>query len=244
MTFLKRFRSRKSQEHFLPSLLSAMGIKTTQNEMEALRKELLTDSLLEAQWRLNIPRLRQISPHKPQTTWTDRVAMARAGLDIFYVLTRITRPSVVVETGVASGSMTSFLLAALHRNQHGTLYSFDLPSVAGIHSMDWTADPSEIGFMIPDAYKDRWSLTIEDATYALPRIFCGRTIDYFFHDSEHSYAHMMFEYAFAAKHLSSTGVIVSDDITMSAAFWMFFSDWSTFTHSANRNIGIATRKGY
>ena len=39
-----------------------------------------------------------------------------AAADIFYVLPRLLRPTVLVETGVAAGSTTAFLLAAMRRS--------------------------------------------------------------------------------------------------------------------------------
>ena len=137
--------------------------------------------------------------------------------------------------------MTSFLLAALHRNGHGALASFDLPTVAGQRGMDWTVEGrDEVGFLVPEVYRDRWQLTFGDATYALPRHFEGKTFDCFFHDSDHSYEHMMFEYAFAMKHLAPGGWVISDDITMTEAFFRYFDGRAPiFINSHNPNIGLA-----
>ncbi|MBX6366521.1 MAG: class I SAM-dependent methyltransferase [Rhodospirillales bacterium] len=207
-----------------------------------LRAEIVNDAELAAQYERNVPRLLEISPHKQIRSWGERMArpIAMAGADIFYVLPRILRPALVVETGVASGSMTAMLLAALHRNGFGALESFDLPAVAGQRSMDWSVkNEDEIGFLVPAAYRDRWKLTLGDATYLLPRAMEGRTVDCFFHDSDHSYEHQIFEYALALKHLSPRGWIVSDDVSMSPAFERVFSDTSTFFHRDHPNVGIA-----
>ena len=200
------------------------------------------DRELAAQFERHLPRLRQVTPSKQIANWQERVARVSAGVDIFYVLPRLLRPSLVVETGVASGSMTSLLLAALNRNKHGTMLSFDLPPVAGKRSMDWSVkDDSEIGFLIPEAYKDRWSLTLGDATYELPKALQGRSLDCFFHDSDHEFKHMTFEYALAAKHLAKNGWIVSDDITWNDSFYRFFGGLRApmFVHEGNANIGVA-----
>jgi len=45
-----------------------------------------------------------------------------------YNLIRDTRPSIVVETGVASGVSTAYILQALEDNRKGKLYSIDLPN--------------------------------------------------------------------------------------------------------------------
>jgi predicted O-methyltransferase YrrM len=223
-------------------VLRALGSPAvTPDQLYSLRAEVLSDQHLAAQYERHIARLHAIAPHKAIRDWRERIDRAAAGVDIFYVLPRILRPTIAVETGVASGSMTALLLAALHRNRHGMLHSFDLPPVKGEKSMDWTADPSEVGFLIPDVYKDRWSLVFGDATYELPKRFRPREIDPFFHDSDHTFEHMTFEYAFAAKHLNSGGVLISDDIGWNDAFWRFFKGCSAqvFVHKSNLNIGVA-----
>jgi hypothetical protein len=48
---------------------------------------------------------------------------------LLYVLIRALKPKIVLETGVASGVSTLFMLQALNHNTHGTLYSIDLPNV-------------------------------------------------------------------------------------------------------------------
>jgi predicted O-methyltransferase YrrM len=165
----------------------------------------------------------------------------RSTSSIFYLLFRILRPAVVVETGVASGSMTSFILAALRRNGHGQLLSFDIPPIKGERTMDWTASGAdEVGFLIPESYRDRWTLTFGDSTYELPKRFGGREIDCFFHDSDHSFEHMTFEYAFAEKHLKPGGWIVSDDISWNQAFRRYFTGRSKILIRAGMpNIGVA-----
>jgi predicted O-methyltransferase YrrM len=227
---------------FVNSVLAALGRKALdQAQYDALRAELLNDSEMAAQYERNIPRLAKISPHKRIANWSERLGKADAQTDIFFVLPRILRPTTVVETGVASGSMTSFLLAALHHNGHGALFSFDIIPKVGEFGMNWTvADSSEVGFLIPDCYRDRWNLAFADATYAMPRQFEAKQIDCFFHDSDHTYDHMMFEYAFAAKHLAPGGWIISDDITMTDAFPRYFAaKMPVFIHKSNHNIGIA-----
>ncbi|OGO30620.1 MAG: hypothetical protein A2Z29_11660 [Chloroflexi bacterium RBG_16_56_11] len=46
---------------------------------------------------------------------------------ILYILVRLYRPAVCLETGVFYGGNTSFILNALRRNDEGKLISIDLP---------------------------------------------------------------------------------------------------------------------
>jgi predicted O-methyltransferase YrrM len=227
---------------FINGILAALGHpKIAQSEYDNLRAEVLADEVLSEQYIRHIPRLREISPHKKIADWAERCTRATAQIDIFYLLFRILRPTVVVETGVASGSMTSFILAALNRNRHGELFSFDIPPVKGERTMDWTVtSTAEIGFLVPDSYRDRWTLTLGDSTYELPKRFAQQEIDCFFHDSDHTFQHMIFEYAFAEKHLRRSGWLVSDDISWNQAFRRYFDGRSqVFIRDGMPNIGVA-----
>ena len=46
---------------------------------------------------------------------------------VLYAVCRIRNPGIVVETGVASGVSSSYILCALENNEHGELYSIDQP---------------------------------------------------------------------------------------------------------------------
>jgi hypothetical protein len=46
---------------------------------------------------------------------------------ILYSIVRAYKPEIVVETGVAHGVTSAFLLCAMHENRKGHLYSIDLP---------------------------------------------------------------------------------------------------------------------
>lgn len=48
---------------------------------------------------------------------------------LVYSLIRSLKPSVVLETGVANGFSSAYILEALNRNNHGHLFSIDSPNV-------------------------------------------------------------------------------------------------------------------
>src|SRR5258706_11605345 len=68
-----------------------------------------------------------------------------------YAIVRARRPEVVVETGVGFGVTTAFILAALAQNEHGTLYSVDLPPL-GVGAAE------QVGFLVPEEFRSRWRL--------------------------------------------------------------------------------------
>ena len=146
-----------------------------------------------------------------------------------YLLIRKYRPSLVVETGVAQGVSSRFILEAIKENGTGKLISIDLPNYdpnGYIYSNDKkTADPVYVkrtlgtGWLVDESLRHNWQLILMSSGEALPEI--RGPIDMFFHDSEHSFENMMFEFEWAKEHLNNGGFIVSDDINWNDAFYQF-----------------------
>ena len=115
-----------------------------------------------------------------------------------YTLVRELQPKIAVETGVCNGFSTAFLLLGLDRNGVGELHSVDLPDVIGEvydpgtfwEGKRGAAIPpgKEPGWVIPDELRVRWQLVLGPSREELPRLLerLG-PIDFFMHDSEHSY---------------------------------------------------------
>ena len=108
-----------------------------------------------------------------------------------YAAVRATKPNIVVETGTAAGASSTFVLAALEKNGRGYMHSID-------HS-----DTSEnVGILIPEELRSRNKLHSGDSLALLPSLLPEiGPIDFFIHDSHHSYDHMMAEYELALQHL-------------------------------------------
>jgi predicted O-methyltransferase YrrM len=132
---------------------------------------------------------------------------------IQYAAVRASRPETIVETGVASGVSSAYLLLALERNQKGTLHSIE------------NGDPSYCptgrapGWIVPDRLRLRWQLHIGDAVSVLPKLFekLGE-VDMFIHDSLHTYEHMKFELELAYPHTRKGGLLLADDALWNSAF--------------------------
>ena len=82
--------------------------------------------------------------------------------EYLYWLVRIQKPKVVVETGVYRGISSAFILAALHDNGEGKLYSIDLPNAryvgdSGIEDFSPLFAKETTGFAVPESLKDRWN---------------------------------------------------------------------------------------
>lgn len=130
-----------------------------------------------------------------------------------YSVVRTLEPEIVVETGVASGVSSAFILKALEDNNKGILYSIDLPGhVVLVHG-------KETGYVIPHDLRKRWILKVGKSKDILPDLVreVGR-IDIFLHDSEHTYENMMFEYSTAWPCISNKGLLLSHDISANNAW--------------------------
>lgn len=138
---------------------------------------------------------------------------------ILYALVRALKAERVVETGVASGSSSRYILEALKRNGGGRLCSIDLPDGTGIPK------GQSVGWQVPEDLRKGWSLTLGDAKVELPKVLSGlKEIDLFFHDSDHSEQHMTFEFGQAWAHLRTGGVLGSDDVYWNSAWERFLQD--------------------
>ncbi len=146
-----------------------------------------------------------------------------------YAILRCVRPDVVVETGVASGVSSAYILKAMHENGKGTLYSIDLPNHEleyfpdlGLTPVSLLPEGKPSGFAVPDSLKYRWKLTLGRSQDLLPKLLekLG-SIDIFFHDSEHTFENMLFEYSQAWSHFMKGGILLSDDIGYNTAFMSF-----------------------
>lgn len=178
--------------------------------------------------------------------YADRISGVGTAASLFcYSLLRSLRPEVVVETGCATGWTSALMLLALHHNQQGHLYSIDIPAVAGQLSMDWSLPQGlEPGFLVPDELRHRWTLILGNArTELVPLLQKLQKVDVFYHDSDHTYQHMMWEYSTAWPYLAQNGVLISDDIGWNTAFWDFATamDRPTVIHRSNTNFGAIAR---
>lgn len=152
---------------------------------------------------------------------------------LLYALIRVFKPSVMIETGVASGTSSACVLKAMQVNGKGRLISIDLPAGDTVNSeytaFQWNRKGSfgptlvtedfSTGYAVQDTLKDRWKLVLGDAKVELPRLLKeAGPVDVFMHDSEHSYEHMTFEFESVYPFLTPGGLVLSDDVSWNDSF--------------------------
>lgn len=148
-----------------------------------------------------------------------------------YMLTRLAQPERCIETGVFKGVSSLTLLQAFEENGHGVLHSIDIyPS----------------GELVPDALRSRWHLYIQEGDPVLPDLLAEHApVDFFFHDSDHTRDHMLWEYEQAWPYLRAGGILGSHDVVHTSAFDEFYTQ-----HQAEidgryfvGNIGFVVKRG-
>jgi predicted O-methyltransferase YrrM len=134
---------------------------------------------------------------------------------LVWCATRHLVPLNVVETGVARGITSRFILEALRRNGSGQLWSIDLPPMQN----GWR---QQSGVAVPAELRDRWTYLRGSSRRLLPTLLnrLGQ-IDLFIHDSLHTPANMHFELSLAWDALRRGGVLIADDIEGNASFAEF-----------------------
>jgi predicted O-methyltransferase YrrM len=137
-----------------------------------------------------------------ESAWSGRGTL----LGLVGSLVLATRPSMVLEVGVAMGFTTAVILSALDDNGDGTLHSVDLPPLqvdAG----------SFIGKAVPSELRSRWSLHVGPARTMLPTLARQLApIDIFVQDADHSYAGQYEDFQTVWPHLQPGGALICDDV--------------------------------
>jgi predicted O-methyltransferase YrrM len=164
------------------------------------------------------------------------VALARC----CYAACRALKPDVVVETGVAYGVTSAFLLQALNENGQGRLASIDLPPLGP------NADQFA-GIAVPMRLRGRWRLHRGVTKRLLPGLLDETgPVDLFVHDSLHTYRNMRWEFETVWPHLGDGGMVIADDVQGNPAFKELrnhsLSSWHVFQEADKSSLfGVAIK---
>jgi predicted O-methyltransferase YrrM len=133
-----------------------------------------------------------------------------AELELFsllYVLIKLKKPQLVVETGVANGISTNAIMSALNQySSRGSLHSFDvLPETKAAYTG-----------------KGKWKFHLLDKKRTHKQLSAAvrnsPLVDIWLHDPNHGYRWQKFEYLLALSRLKEDGILISDDIDASPAW--------------------------
>ena len=129
-----------------------------------------------------------------------------------YLACRLIAPEVVVETGVAYGVSSAYVLKALDLNGRGTLHSVDLPPLRREYERYW-------GVAVPEGLRGRWRLHRGSSSRLLPGLLRDTgPVGLFVHDSLHTRRNMRREFDAVWPNLSPGGLLLADDVERNRAF--------------------------
>jgi len=132
-----------------------------------------------------------------------------------WCLVRHSKPKKVVETGVAHGVTSRFILEALKANGEGHLWSIDLQP----NDPYWR---TQVGAAVGDGHADRWSYIEGSSRRRLPGLLSRLgQIDLFIHDSLHTERNVRFELDRAWAALGANGAALVDDVDVNWGFHSF-----------------------
>jgi predicted O-methyltransferase YrrM len=172
-----------------------------------------------------------------------------------YWIVRRLKPNTILQTGVSNGLSSAFMMLALAKNgTQGTLHVVDVPAIFDPADPNWTRNGAVFGFvipegkssgwMVPDIYRDRFEVGIGDAKILLPKLVDRLgAVDMFYHDSDHTYNHMVFEFEQAKRKLAPNSVVVADDISWNASLWDFADKYRLPSYNYCGSMGVAFLSG-
>ena len=144
---------------------------------------------------------------------------------LYFLICKI-KPFNIVETGVAAGWSSLFILRALKKNSKGHLYSSDFPYFR-------LKNPEQyIGYLAQNENnKENWFLDIRGDDVALPEIvkkLNNKSIDLFHYDSDKSYSGRENALKVLNANINSKTVIIFDDIQNNLHFRDFVKKNKSF----------------
>ena len=171
---------------------------------------------------------------------------------ILYAIIRCSRPQIVLETGVANGLSSAYILLALEKNAVGRLYSIDLGAEDGKIYENGYFTPTtgyapvpngkSSGWIIPEEIKHRWTFVSGRTSDMMPQVLDKiKEVDIFIHDSEHTYENMKWEYQTVWPYLKRGGLLISHDIDMNKAFFELCKEVNDRHYIYAKTIGIIVK---
>lgn len=169
-----------------------------------------------------------------------------------YWIVRLLNPKSIVQTGVSNGvSCAHITLALKHNDAGGKLYAIDYPYIYDPQEPEFhqkqvygvlIPNGKTSGWLVPDGLKDHFQCWQGDAKKLLPEVLAEVAkpgqLDMFYHDSDHSYDHMNFEFHEALPYVRAHGIILSDDIAWSTVTWDFAADAGCYAFNHRGSQGI------
>lgn len=146
----------------------------------------------------------------------------------FYILIKKYKPKLIIETGSNIGFSSTFIALGIKENNNNSkFYTMDVSSdffwqktqlIQFNKNLDFANQGISALFMVPSDLKENITYLSGDSRRILPELLKEDSqIDIFFHDSEHSYHHMLWECNTILPHLKEGGFLFIHDVGLNLA---------------------------
>jgi hypothetical protein len=157
-----------------------------------------------------------------------------------FAATMHLEPTIVIETGVARGVTSRFILEALDRTGQGDLFSIDLPPMNEWHS--------ESGAAVPERLRHHWHFKQGASRRHLPSLVRELApFSLFVHDSLHTTSNVLFELQTVWPDVAPGGMLLVDDVEDNSGFSRFVDgdgsrEWVVAKEAERSGLVGAVRK--
>jgi predicted O-methyltransferase YrrM len=216
-----------------------MGSATTQTGWEALRWATgVSDETARRAWNEAVVELGSTNGRNQPSLIPRNNDGSDELVRTVYALTRLLRPPKVLEIGVGRGATSRAILAALHENGDGHLWSVEFPPLRAGYAHD-------VGCLVEPELRGKWSLLFAPSAQVIPRVLAdGGPPRLFVHDGAHSYYIQRSDLQAVARVMNPGDVIVVDDVNNDAFLEVADAhglEWSSVAQHKQHVLGLARR---
>lgn len=140
-----------------------------------------------------------------------------------YAITRILKPTHVVEIGVSAGVSSAYFLQALARNGKGTLHSIDFPEkqTNPRAKASWTVPAGKsTGWAVPKKLRTNWDLRLGMSGDVLPLLIKELpSVKIFLYDVPYTIESAISDYKIVDPKLRSRSVVMADNALEPIRWW-------------------------
>jgi predicted O-methyltransferase YrrM len=148
----------------------------------------------------------------------------------WYVIVRVAKPNIVIETGTDKGFGSTVIARALQMNGAGKLVTVDVREPRGILTAKET-----LGLPI--------EFVTQDSLQYLKTI--NYPVDLFLHDSNHEYTHEYSEFQEVLRNLTTKGLLMTDNSNQETSLFDFARANSlAFTNVANNSVNFPLEESH
>lgn len=140
-----------------------------------------------------------------------------------YAITRILKPTHVIEIGVSAGVSSAYFLQALSRNGKGTLHSIDLPEkqTNPRAKASWAVPAGKsTGWAVPKELRANWDLRLGMSGDVLPLLVKELpSVKIFLYDVPYTIESAISDYKVVDPKLRSRSVVMADNALEPIRWW-------------------------